>query len=100
VRARDALDQDLYRAAGFLASEESRRQHARVVEDEEIARREQLDEIGEPPVFEPIVRRIDDEQPARRARGERRLRDPLGREIEIEVGFLKDWELGIGNGEW
>ncbi len=89
VRAGDALDQDLDGAAGVLAPVQPRRQHARVVEDEQIARREQLDEIGEAAVVEFPVRRVDDEQAARRALRERRLRDQLGRQVEVKIGFLQ-----------
>ena len=39
VRAGDALDQDLDRTAGFLAAEQPRRQHAGVVEHQQIAGR-------------------------------------------------------------
>jgi len=100
VRSDDALDQNLDRAATLLAAIKPRRQHARVVENQKIARCKKLDEIGEMTILEPTVRSIHDEKAARRALSERRLRDQFGRQLEMEIGFLQERGFEIQNPRW
>ena len=82
-RLDDALDQRLDAAAGRLASEQPRLQHARVVEHQQVAGHEQALDVGEREVARRVAR--DVQQPARRALGQRVLRDQVRRQVEIEV---------------
>jgi hypothetical protein len=54
---------------------EPRRQNARIVEHEQVAWGEQCRQIDEPSVLEGSALRIEHEQPACAALGERRLRN-------------------------
>ena len=95
VRAGHALDQDLDRATTFLVPEQSRRQHAGIVEDEQVAGAQQRRQIGEAAILETPRSRIDDQQPARRALGQRALRNHFGRQIEMEVGLVQGARLRV-----
>ncbi|KGD43715.1 hypothetical protein DO70_6589 [Burkholderia pseudomallei] len=98
--AGDALDQHLDLAAACLATEEARLEHLRVVEDEQVARRDARGQLGEAPVDEARgrarVRVVHLEQAARAAFGQRGLRDQLGRQIEIEIGKREHAKRGRG----
>ena len=94
VRAGHAFDQDLDRAATFLVPEQSRRQHAGIVEDEQVARAQQRRQIGEATILEVSRDRVDDQQPARRTRSQRDLCDQLMRQIKMEIGFVQVRSVG------
>ena len=72
---------------------EARGKDARVVEDEEIAGREELREIGEELVGEDAGGAREREHAGCAARGGRVLRDELGREVVVEFGdeHEKQW---------
>ena len=70
------------RAADALAVQ-FRRDHLGVVEDEHIARREQVRQVADVAVVEPLPR-LHHEQPGRVARPRRAERDALLRQVEIE----------------
>ncbi len=61
---------------------EPRRYHARIVEDEAIARLEQARQMPHRLIFEPVLRHA--QQPRRIARLDRALGDQMGRQLEIE----------------
>jgi hypothetical protein len=88
VCAGDALDQDFHRTAGFLASILPRRQHARVVEDQQVARVLVAIQIGELAILEAARRHVDHEQAACRTLRQRRLCDQFGWKVVVEVGFF------------
>jgi hypothetical protein len=76
----DAFEKDLDAATGGLVAHHPRRDHTRVVEDQQVARLEQVREIPDGAVFHTAVR-VQDQQPARGAFGEWRLRDQFGRQV-------------------
>ena len=78
----DPLDQrDLDHSLAATA-EETGRQHARVVEDHEIARPEALRQVAHGPFAKGPV--VDQQQARGVARAGRRLRDQFGRQVEVE----------------
>ena len=82
-----ALD---HAAAGIAVTDQACGDDARVVDDEQIARREERRQIGDVMV-PPLTRRpVDDQQPRRAALGRRCLRDELGREVEREIREAHD----------
>jgi len=66
--------------------EQSGRKDAGFVDDKQIARPEQIREIGDPPVPNPVPLSVDHQKASRFAVVGRRLRDQLGRKVEIKVG--------------
>ena len=84
------LDQHLDRTAALLVTMKTRLDHARVVEDEQVTRVEQLRQLGEDMVDSGQAPRV--EQARRAALRGRMLRDQLGRQIEIEVVELQGAE--------
>jgi hypothetical protein len=52
-----------------------------------------LGQIGEPPIGKALRRYVDDEQAARRAFGQRNLRDQFGRKLVMKVGFFQESAL-------
>ena len=89
MRAGDPLDQDLHRAAGALAPVQPRRQHAGVVEHQQIAGPQEVGQLTEHAVLPRLRRHIQQQQPARRTLGQWHLRDQFGRQFKIEIGFLQ-----------
>ncbi len=83
-RAKRPFEQHLDPAAGGLATIEARRQHARIVDDEEVTRADQVGEIREAEVFPTIFRR-DVQQAAGGPLRQRRLGNQLPGEIVGEV---------------
>jgi hypothetical protein len=80
-----ALDQHLGAPAARLARREPRLDHPGVVEHQQIARRQQLGEIGESAVGQRPAGAVEHQQPARPALGERRLGNELLGQVEVEV---------------
>ena len=78
-----ALDEHLDLAARVLDAVEPRLHDPRVVEHEHVAGREELREIGERVIGHAAGRKA--QQPARRPRRGRMLRDQLGRQLVVEV---------------
>ena len=64
------------------AGEEAGRQDARVVEDQEVAGPQQVRQVADHGLAQRPA--VDQQQPRRVARADRRLRDQLGRQGEIE----------------
>ena len=87
VLALQPLDQDLDPAAAVLAAVQPRRQHARVVEHQQVAGIEQLQQVAEAPVLEAAVG-PQHQQAAGGAILQRLLRDQFRRQLEVEVGTL------------
>ncbi|MBP1643046.1 MAG: hypothetical protein H6Q03_1715 [Acidobacteria bacterium] len=71
------------RATRHPAREEPRREHARVVDHQQVARPQQVGELADRAVTRRVLR-VEDEQPAGAAR-ERPLRDPVRGQLEVEV---------------
>jgi hypothetical protein len=69
--------------------------HARVVEDEQVARRHERGQVAEHPVDDRAVRR-DVQQAARAPLGGGVLGDQLGGKFEIEVGEQHGGIIGGG----
>ncbi len=88
VLVQQALDQHFDLAAAGLVAEEARLDHAGVVEDQQVAGAQVVDQVGELAVIEMRVLRVVacGQQAARGAVGQGGLRDQLGRQIEIEIG--------------
>jgi len=76
-------------AAWNAMSEETRREHTRIVQDQQVSRRQDARQIAHVHVPERTARAVQDEQ-ARRAAGGGGLRDQLGRQVEIEIADLHD----------
>ncbi len=85
VLVEHAFDQHLDLAAAILAPEQARRDHARIVEHQQVTRFDQRGEVGEKPVVEAIPRRVDAEQARRAAILERRLRDQVLGKLVVEI---------------
>ncbi len=64
VRIDDALEQQLDASAAVLGTVQPRRQHARVVEDEKVARAQQRGQIGEIPIGDRTHIAVEMQQPA------------------------------------
>ena len=77
ARAEHPLEQHLDAPAGRLAPDDARRQHARVVEDEQVAGAQELRQLGEQPILDGARGAVEHEQTARAPLGERHLRDQL-----------------------
>ena len=83
-RRDDALEHQLDPAAAGLAADEARTHDPGVVEDQEIARNQQLGQGSKGKIDKP--RPCDVQQAASRALRRGNLRDQLARQIEIEIG--------------
>ena len=81
----DAFEQDLHLPASRLDAQHARRNHARVIEDEQILGPKQLQQVGKVQVREGPMSRIDAQQPAARPFGSRMLSDQLGRKFVGKV---------------
>ena len=90
VRAGDPLDQDLHRAAGVLAPVQPRRQHAGVVEHQQVAGAKEVGQLAEHAVLARLRRHVEQQHAAGRTFGQRGLRDQLGRQFKIEIGLLQE----------
>ena len=88
-----ALDQDLHGATGFLVAIKARGQHAGVVEHQQVTGLQQLRQIAELAVVKLPGRHVEVQQARRTATGQRALRDQLGRQREVEIGFLQSGYL-------
>ena len=84
VRAEHALQQQLDGAARGLDRAQSRLDHPRVVEDDEVAGGEEAGQVGERAVLDRVAG--DVQQAACRAGRRRRLGDELLRQREVEIG--------------
>ena len=72
------------------AADESSRHDAGVVDDDEITGAEELRQVADVAVRDAAVGPPHDEQPRRRAVGERLLRDQLGRQmVVVRVGGVR-----------
>ena len=83
-----ALDQNLGTAAGFLLSMQACLDDFGIVENEDVAwfdKRRQIDELA---ILDAAGVAVDVQQPTRRPRFGRMLRDQLLREVEIEISQL------------
>ncbi len=78
MAAERPLEQQLDPATGFLGGEQTRRDHARVVEDQQIPGRDELRQLAHLSVRERAARAVECQQPAPRAFGERLLSDEMG----------------------
>src|SRR5258705_5129531 len=80
-------DQQELRVLSSLAlSVQPRGDHARGVDDEQVARGNQRGEIAELQMARRPARAVEYEQPARRAIGERMLSDLFRRKVVVEIG--------------
>src|SRR5580704_19204891 len=89
-----AVERDLDHRLAAPAGQ-PRRNHLGVVEDEKIARTQQCRQIRDPPVFEPSRCR-DHQQPRRIARLARMQRNPLARQVKIEIVDVHSHRAGNG----
>ena len=84
VRAEHALQQQFDGAAGGLDRAQSRLDHPRVVEDDEIAGGQETGQVAERAILDRVA--VDMQQAAFRARRRRRLGDERLRQREVEIG--------------
>ncbi len=82
------FEQDFDAPARRLAAHDAGRQHAGVVEHEQIACAQELRQLGECAIRKRAARAVEHEQPARAPLGERYLRDELGRQVEMKIAAL------------
>ena len=81
-----AQQQALHRpAARHPAAEQTRGKHARVVDDDEVARGEKVGQRREPSMCNGAGRAIQVKEPRRAPIGGRLLRDQAGRQVEVEI---------------
>ncbi len=78
------LDQHFDLAAGFLHAEKARLQYTCVIEYQQIARLQQVDDVGELAVDAMVA--INVKKPRSTAFGKWQLRNQVLRQIEIEIG--------------
>src|SRR4029434_1191565 len=78
-------------ATGDAAAEQPGRKHARVVDDQQIAPLEDIDEMSERGVLASAGLPPQHERARLPAHGGRVLRDQPGREIEIEIADIHDF---------
>jgi hypothetical protein len=81
----DALDEDFHGAAGRFLAGKTRLVDARVVDDDEIVRPHEPEDVWKLQVLQRAGCAVDMQQPARGALARRRLRDQLAREVVVEV---------------
>jgi hypothetical protein len=72
-------------AGGYAMAEQSGRKYAGVVDDEQIARPQQIRQIGDASVPKLMTLAVDQQEPSGFAVISRRLRDQLGRKVEIKI---------------
>ena len=82
------FNQDFDLAAGLLLAIQACRNHAGVVEDQQVTGLQQVRQLTELPVLERGVARRHQQQPGIASVGQGRLGDQLRRQIEVEIGFL------------
>ena len=87
------LEQQLHLAAGFLEREQARGNHARVVEDQQVAGRDELRQIAHLPVGQRAGGAVERQQPARRSLGERLLGNEFFGKFVGEVGAAHGGEF-------
>ena len=87
------LQQQLDLAAGILEREQARGNHARVVEDQQIAGRDELRQIAHAPIGERAGGAVERQQPARRSLGERLLGYEFFGKFVGEVGAAHGGEF-------
>src|SRR5688572_10965637 len=88
ARPQQTLEQKLDAPTRRLVPDDTRRQHTRVVEHEQIAGAEQRRQVGEQPILDTARGTVEHEQAARAPLPERRLRDQLRRKFVVEVAAL------------
>ncbi|MNV44906.1 hypothetical protein D3C71_1366840 [compost metagenome] len=93
-----ALDQDLDPAAGGLLPEQTRRDHPRVVEDQQVAGLQQLRQITDMAVIECLRRRRHQQQAAGRTLGQGGLGDQRLGQLVVEIGLLQGRNVLRGAG--
>ena len=81
-------------------ADQSRRKHFRIVDDEDVARPEQLGKIAELTMNEGASLAVEHQQPAAASFNGRLLRDQFVRKLEIEVGNVhkNKWPGPVGVG--
>jgi hypothetical protein len=82
-RQQQALDGAARRVA---ATDQARREHPRVVQDEHVTRPQKTRQVADERAFRAARHAIEDEEPGGPAGLGRRLRDELRRQLEVEVG--------------
>ncbi len=85
VRPQQALHQDLQAPAALLAAEKPGAHDAGIVEDQQVARPQQVRERGEQPVLQPAARAVQTEEPAGPAPRQGPLGDEFRRQIKVKV---------------
>src|SRR5882724_7872293 len=85
ARRYDALDEYLHPAARCLRPHQSRLDHARVIEDEQIPLTNEFRQVGKTVVRALPGIALEMEHPAGTALGSRKLRDERGRQIVFEL---------------
>ena len=88
VLRQQALDQDLHAAAAFLLPEQARRNHAGVVENQQIARLQPFGQVADVAIRERRVARRHHQQAAGGTLRQRRLGDQRLGQVEMEIGLL------------
>jgi hypothetical protein len=93
VRIQWPLQKHLHLAAGFLDGEQARGNHARVVEHQEVAWRDELRQIAHLPIGQRPAGAVEGQQATRRSLGERLLGYEFGWEFVGEVGTAHGGEF-------
>src|SRR5205807_9625622 len=92
----DRLEQENLRArAARSFAEESRLQHARGVEHEHVTGGNQVDDVAEAPVLDPLGLTMHDHEPAGGSFRQWLLRDERRRQIVIVVGSALTTHVGV-----
>jgi hypothetical protein len=78
-------EQQLDGAPGGVLGQHASGDHARVVDDETVARTQELGQIGHAPILQRAAASVDHQQAAAVARLGRRLRDRGGRQVVVEI---------------
>ena len=85
-----AQQQDLDRSAGTAVSEQARRKHAGIIEDQAVVRTQKLRQLIKVVVLDRAGRFIQGQQPGGIAPLKRRLCDELLRQVKIEIRFFHE----------
>ena len=96
VPGQQAFDEDLDAPAAGLRAVQAGRDHARVVEDQQVAGLQQVRQVADAGIAQGRGRGRHHQQAARGALGQGRLRDQLGRQVVMEVGALQGGWLRPG----
>ena len=97
ARAQIAQQHQLHTAAAAAAAEEPRREDARIVDHQAVARAEVRGQVVKMPVLDPSRVLVQNEQARMIAFGDRGLGDQLFGEIKIKIAFFHCFCSALGS---